>query len=144
MLSPSSCFELLNDVNMAVSEFMKILDFAAKNSLHLANVKKKRSRKFQIWYDSECRTLKKKLKFISNHKHNNPLDEKTRLANHSLNKEYKGLLRRKKRNHQNCKMEELIQNTNKSNNPNQFWSTLFKSGSKSDPSNYRGICVTSC
>ena len=57
--------ELLNDVNVVVSEFVKILDFAAKNSLVLANVKKKRSGKSQIWYDTECHNL---------------IDEQTRFA----------------------------------------------------------------
>ena len=112
--------ELFNDVNMAVSEFVKILDLAAKMSLQPVNIKKKRSRKFQIWYDSECHKLKKRLKHVSNRKHNNPSDEKIREAYHLLNKEYKSLLRQKKRNHQNTQMEELI-NTN---NSNQFWSKL--------------------
>ena len=39
--------ELLGDVNV---EFVKILELAVKNSLQLGNVKKKRTRKSQIWY----------------------------------------------------------------------------------------------
>ena len=111
--------ELLGDVNVAVAEFVKILELAAKNSLQLGNVKKNRTPKSQIWYDIECHNLKKKLNHVSNQKHKNPLDENIRLDYHYLNKKYKGLLRGKKRIHQNVKMKELV-NTN---NPNQFWST---------------------
>ena len=120
--------ELLGDVNVAVAEFVKILKLAAKNSLQLGNVKKNRTRKSQIWYDIECHNLKKKLSHVSNQKHKNPLDENIRLDYHYLNKEYKGLLRGKKRIHQNVKMKELV-NTN---NPNQFWSTTKKKKSKTN------------
>ena len=88
---------------------MEILDLVAKRSLQ------------PVWYDSECHKLKKKLKHLSNYKHNNPSDEKTREAYHFLNKENKRFLRHKKWNHQNTQMEELI-NTN---NSNKFWSKLM-------------------
>ena len=108
-----------------------------KNSLQLGNMKKKRTRKSQIWYDTECRNLKKKHNHVSNQKHKYPLDENTRLNYHYLNKEYKGLLRRKKRIHQNVKMKELV-NTN---NPNQFWSTLKNMSTKQINSQDKSIPV---
>ena len=86
----------------------------------MGNIKKKRTRKSQPWYDTECHILKKKLTYISNQKHKGPFDKQIRLSYNFLNKEYKGLLRRKKRNHQDIKMAELTH----TNNPNQFWSTL--------------------
>ena len=112
--------ESFNDVNIAVAKFVTILESAAKNFLRLGNIKKKRTRKSQPWYDTECHILKKKLTYISNQKHKDPFGKQIRLSYNFLNKEYKGLLRRKKRNHQDIKMVELTH----TNNPIQFWSTL--------------------
>ena len=70
--------ESFNDVNIAVAKFVNILESAAKNSLRLGNIKKKRTRKSQPWYDAECHILKKKLTYISNQKHKDPFDEQTR------------------------------------------------------------------
>ncbi len=114
--------ETLKDVDMAVNELVKILDFAARKSLQIINIKKKRQhlQKSQPWYDSECKNLKQRLKHISKQKHENPLNKNTRINYHFINKEYKRLLRQKKQIHQNNKMNEIINTTN----PNKFWSWL--------------------
>ena len=44
-----------------------------------------------------------------------------------MNKEYKRVLKQKKRKHQNYKMEELVH----SSNPQKFWSTLKNLSTKS-------------
>ena len=77
-----------------------ILDFAARKSLQIINIKKKRQhlQKSQPWYDSECQNLKQRFKHISKQKHENPLNENTRINYHFINKEYKRLLRQKKTN----------------------------------------------
>ena len=64
--------ELLGDVNVAVTECVKILELAVKNSLQLGNVKKKRIRKSQIWYDTECRQSRIVINF-DNSEQNKPL-----------------------------------------------------------------------
>jgi hypothetical protein len=79
-----------------------ILDFAARKSLQIIDIKKKRQhlQKSQPWYDSECQNLKQRLKHcISKQKHENrALNENTRINYHFINKEYKRLLRQKKTN----------------------------------------------
>jgi hypothetical protein len=81
--------ETLKDVDMAVNELVKILDFAARKSLQIINIKKKRQhlQKSQPWYDSECKNLKQRLKHISKQKHENPLNENTRINYHFINKD---------------------------------------------------------
>jgi len=70
--------ELVGDVNVAVAEFVKILELEAKTSLQLGNMKRKRRQKSQVWYDTEFRNLKTKLNYVSNQKHKYPLDEKNK------------------------------------------------------------------
>ena len=91
-------FEHLDNdiVDEAVNEFVKILDFVAKKLLNLVKTKKKGKRICQPWYDTDCHTLKKKLKHVSNQKHKEPYNKITRLNYHHMNKEYKHLLKQKK------------------------------------------------
>ena len=119
--------EEIGDVNESVDKFVKIIETAAKKSLQLTNSKKKaKKRHSQIWFDEECSDVRKRLRHISNKKHNNPLDEKTKLEYLSIRRQFKCLLRRKKQNHKDSKIDELI-NTR---NPNQFWSTLKSMSNK--------------
>ncbi len=69
---------------------------------------------------------------ISKQKHENPVNENTRINDHIINKEHKRLLRQKKRIHQNNKMNEIINTTN----PDKFRSSLKRiSTEQSNPQN---------
>ena len=54
-----------------------------------------------------------------------------------MNKEYKRVLKQKKRKHQNYKMEELVH----SSNPQKFWSTLKNLSTKSANSQDLSVSV---
>ena len=61
---------------------------------------------------------------------------------HDTLAQYKKLLNSKKNDYYNAKISEL-EKTADNSDAKTFWQCL-KSGGRSDPANYRGICVSSC
>ena len=118
-------FELLNfehvgDINILVEKFVNILETAAKQSLKIVKQNKKSKRNSQIWFDNECNHARKNLHLLSHRTHKNPLDEQTRLDYLSSRSQYKQLLRKKKLQHRDNKIDELI----KTRDPLNFWTNL--------------------
>ena len=99
---------------------MNILETAAKQSLKIVKQNKKSKRNSQIWFDNECNRARKNLHRLSHRTHNNPLDEQTRLGYLSSRNQYKQLLRKKKLQHRDNKIYELI----KTRDPLNFWTNL--------------------
>ena len=118
-------FELLNfehvgDINILVEKFVNILETAAKQLLKIVKQNKKSKRNSQIWFDNECNRARKNLHRLSHRTHKNPLDEQTRLDYLSSRSQYKQLLRKKKLQHRDNKIDELI----KTRDPLNFWTNL--------------------
>ena len=99
---------------------MNILETAAKQSLKIVKQNKKSKRNSQIWFDNECNRARKNLHRLSHRTHKNPLDEQTRLDYLSSRSQYKQLLRKKKLQHRDNKIDELIQ----TRDPLNFWTNL--------------------
>ena len=118
-------FELLNfehvgDINIIIEKFAHILETAAKQSLKIVKQNKKSKRNSQFWFDNECSRARKNLNRLSHRTHKNPLDEQTRLQYLLTRSQYKQLLRTKKLQHRDNKIDELV----KTRHPLNFWSTL--------------------
>ena len=118
----------IGDINKAVDKFTKIIDAAAKKSLQPVLDKKKfvRHRQSQVWFDKDCKNLRKRLRRISNKKQTYPHDEETRQEYLTVKRQYKSMLQHKRQRYQDTQIQELV----KTNDPTQFWSTL-KTMSKS-------------
>ena len=118
-------FELLNfehvgDINIIVEKFAHILETVAKQSLKIVKQNKKLKRNYQLWFDNECSRARKNLNRLSHRTHKNPLDQQTRLQYLLTRSQYKHLLRTKKLQHRDNKIDELI----KTRHPLKFWTTL--------------------
>ena len=107
-------------VDKAVSMFNNIIENAAKTSLQLGRNKNSNIRNSQKWFDRECNDLRIKLRKSANKLHKKPLNVNIRTEYHYLTKQYKCLLRSKKRKFDNDIVNSII----KERNPRQFWSTL--------------------
>ena len=118
----------IGDINKAVDKFTRIIDAAAKKSLQPVLDKKKfvRHRQSQVWFDKDCKNLRKRLRRISNKKQTYPHDEETRQEYLTVKRQYKSMLQHKRQRYQDTQIQELV----KTNDPTQFWSTL-KTMSKS-------------
>ena len=93
----------------------------AKRSLKYSSQKKsKRKPITKKWFAYECKTLRSSLKKLSNKKHHNPLDTEIRKEYHVQNKAFKKLIKHKKQQFFDSKVNELI---SKENN-HKFWDTL--------------------
>ena len=99
---------------------MNILETAAKQSLKVVKQNKKSKRNSQIWFDNECNRARKNLHRLPHRMHKNPLDEQTRVNYLSSRSQYKQLLRKKKLQHRDNKIYELI----KTRDPLNFWTNL--------------------
>ena len=124
------------DINKAVCMFNNIIETAAKTSLQLARTKTSKSKNSQIWFDRDCRAFRLKLKKTANRLHKNPFNINTRTEYHYMTKQYKGLLRYKRKTFDN----DIIQSLVKEKNTKQFWSTL-KSASNTNTINERTVPV---
>ena len=109
-------------VNMAVKMVESILNKAARMSLKLKQKKQKKKRRFchKKWFDFECKTARKELRQLSNQKHYNPSNSIIRKMYHKKLKDFKNLLKAKKRNFHSQKLKELEENSENSN----FWKVL--------------------
>ena len=89
---------------------------AAKRSLKLSSQKKsKRKPITKKWFDYDCKTLRSSLKKLSNKKHRNPLDTELRKEYHVQNRTFKKLIKQKKQQLVDSKINELISNENNRN-----------------------------
>ena len=81
---------------------------------------KKSKRNSKLWFDNECSRARKNLNRLSHRTHKNPLDEQNRLEYLLTRSQYKQLLRTKKLQHRDNKIDELV----KTRHPLNFWTTL--------------------
>ena len=109
-----------DDVNEAVLEFNHIIESAAKTSLQLSKTKSKKNKDSQVWFDNECKSVRKLHKKLSNRLHKAPLDIYLRQRYNDINKTYKSLLRRKKQKFYNDQIDTLVNEKDSK----QFWSNL--------------------
>ena len=97
------------------------MDEAAKRTLKLSCQKNsKRKPITKKWFDYDCKALRSSLKQLSNKKHGNPLNTEIRKECHVQNKAFKKIIKYKKRQFVDSKINELISNENN----HKFWDTL--------------------
>ena len=106
-------------VNKAVTMFNNIIETAAKRSLQITRPKNRKSKISKVWFDNDCKILKKQLKKTASRLHKNPVDISIRSEYHTITKQYKHLLKYKKKMFDNKIVELLI----KEKNIKRFWST---------------------
>ena len=123
-------------VNKAVTMFNNIIETAAKTSLQITRPKNRKSKISKVWFDNDCKILRKQLKKTANRLHKNPVDISIRSEYHTITKQYKHLLKYKKKMFDNKIVESLI----KEKNTKRFWSTL-KSTSNTNTVNEQTIPV---
>ena len=110
-----------NGIDIATSRFSSILNDISLRSLRLScSNKTPTKRSSKKWFDKECAYLRKKLTQVSSLKHNNPYNENIRNEYHKIKKNFKKLIKYKKSNLANSKIDEL---TNPNRNQN-FWTKL--------------------
>lgn len=82
-----------------------------------------------MWFDNECKCLRKDLRRLANKKHKDPANQTLRLAYSSCLKNYKKLICNKRDQYYEAKIDEIDQSMDQNN----FWN-LFKKfeGPKSD------------
>ena len=104
----------------ATNQFTNIMTEEAKRSLKYSSQNKcKRKPITKKWFDYDSKTLRSSLKKLSNKKHHNPLDTEIRKEYHDQNKTFKKLIKHKKQQFFDSKVNELI---SKENN-HRFWDT---------------------
>ena len=104
----------------ATNQFTNIMTEEAKRSLKYSSQDKcKRKPITKKWFDYDSKTLRSSLKKLSNKKHHNPLDTEIRKEYHDQNKTFKKLIKHKKQQFFDSKVNELI---SKENN-HRFWDT---------------------
>ena len=121
-LFESTKFDLSStDVENATNQFTNIMTEEAKRSLKYSSQNRsKRKPITKKWFDYDCKTLRSSLKKLSNKKHRNPLDTELRKEYHVQNKTFKKLIKQKKQQFVDSKINELISNENN----RKFWDTL--------------------
>ena len=121
-LFESTNFDLSStNVQNATNQFTNIMTEAAKRSPKLSSQKKSKRKPITTkWFNYDCKTLRSSLKKLSNKKHRNPLDTELRKEYHVQNKTFKKLIKQKKQQFVDSKINELISNENN----RKFWDTL--------------------
>lgn len=102
--------ETESGLNSAVSKVESILLNAAKSSLQRKTLKRRCKLVKHVnkkWFDKECRMKRHDLRKIANLKRRDPLNLKIREEFHLILAEYKNLLRRKKQDFKNEKLDQL-------------------------------------
>ncbi len=77
----------------------------------------KNTSKDEKWFDSDCKTLRKQLRKLSNLKHKEPYNADIRTEYCSKLKQYKDTIRAKKQHHLTKSLQEIEHSVNH----NQFW-----------------------
>ena len=95
------------DINNMTQEFTNLYINAANNAnqidslnLKYKKTKKQEKSKNKIWYNNECKTIKRKLNSISKSLHRNPNDERKRILFYKTQKSYKKLLKNRKKQYE--------------------------------------------
>ena len=112
-------------VNLATKHITNIFHYVAQQSslpLQKPNPKKRKQEK---WFDSECKSMRKKLRQLSNQKHRDPDNQDLRIQYGDTVKEYKQTLRFKKEHHLKNQIN-LIEDSINSNSFWDHWRTLNK------------------
>ena len=91
-------------------KFSKILEATTKKSLQPVIEKKKlvRHQQLQVWFDKDCKNIRKRWRYISNRKQAHPHNEETRLEYLTVKRQYKSMLRYKKQKHQDTQIQGII------------------------------------
>ena len=106
---------LHNDVSM-------IFSFLHEVSCDKIVVKKKakRKRKWKKWFSPDLAALRKRLRKAANFLHRNPTHHATRIEVFSLNKRYKSLLKKARKEHHLANMQKLVNTVDQT----ELWSLL--------------------
>lgn len=115
----SKVFEISEEgVNNATEELNRIFLKAAHTAgMKKSNKKRVKNKIEEVWFDNECKQIRKKLRLLSNLKHHHPDDANFRKDYHGTLKHYKWLLRKKKQNYTNTTLDKIEESLN----TNQFW-----------------------
>ena len=102
--------------------------FQPQNSLKIKNVKRRYTRLSSVssnkkWFDKECRLKRHELRKLANLKHRDPLNITLRENYHTVLKQYKNVLKQKRKEYYHTKISELEDMIDNSNSRN-FWNCL--------------------
>ena len=113
------------NVNTSLDAVENILITTAKRCLKIRVVKKRhiKSSSNKKWFDKECRLKRHELRKLANLKHRDPLNITHREGYHTVLKQYKSLLTRKKNKYYQTKISEL-ENTVDNSDSRNFWNCL--------------------
>jgi len=125
------CSNVPNNINSTseiddyVSEFGSILREAGDQSLCLKRVRKRpRKRQNKKWFDKTCMEMKREVKNIASLLEKNPSNPDIRGRFFKSKKEYKKLLKKKKRDFHQQIMDQL--SSLRERNPSAFWNLINK------------------
>lgn len=122
------------DISNAVENINNIFLETAKMSLKIRHGKcRSHRRRIPVnnkkWFDKECNLTRVQLRKISNRKHRNPENEDIRKEYHDSLKTFKRLLKKKREDFQNSKVDELL---NCESNSQNFWQILKSANDNCD------------
>lgn len=105
-------------ITLATENLTAIFTSVARKTLKIKKTKKSITKIVKNkWFDKECQTLKKQLRALSNKKHRDPTNQKTRSIYQQTLTKYKSLLRQKKTRY----MKDKLQNIEDAIDQNNFW-----------------------
>ena len=112
------------NVNTSLDAVENILITTAKRRLKIRVVKKRHIKSSnKKWFDKECRLKRHELRKLANLKHRDPFNITLREGYHTVLKQYKSLLARKKNEYYQTKISEL-ENTVDNSDSRNFWNCL--------------------
>ena len=112
-------------IHSSLDAVERILFTTAKHCLKIKNVKKRYTRLSSVssnkeWFDKECRLKRHELRKLANLKHRDPLNITLRENYHTVLKQYKNVLKQKRKEYYHTKISELEDMIDNSNSRN-FW-----------------------
>ena len=115
-------------INSSLDTVERILFTTAKHCLKIKNIKKRYTRLSFVssnkkWFDKECRHKRHELRKLANLKHRDPLNITLRENYHTVLKQYKNVLKQKRKEYYHTKISELEDMIDNSNSRN-FWNCL--------------------
>ena len=115
-------------INSSLDTVKRILFTTAKHCLKIKNIKKRYTRLSFVssnkkWFDKECRHKRHELRKLANLKHRDPLNITLREKYHTVLKQYKNVLKQKRKEYYHTKISELENMIDNSNSRN-FWNCL--------------------
>ena len=99
-------------INSSLDAVERILFTTAKHCLKIKNVKRRYTRLSSVssnkkWFDKECRLKRHELRKLANLKHRDPLNITLRENYHTVLKQYKNVLKQKRKEYYHTKISEL-------------------------------------